>query len=222
MNGRIDPSDYLLGELSETERAAAERRLREEPGFREQVERLRPVVDELRELPREAWELRDPEPAAATPTRSRPRLRLPRLRPAVALGSLCALLLAAGIGIGALIFGGDDGASSTAATIALRPVTSKASRASGIALLDESDNRATVRVSGLTPNAPTSYYELWLMDGPKRLLSLGSFRVPSSGATSVSVPLPVDPRLFHYLDVSLEPVNGGPQHSGDSVLRATT
>jgi anti-sigma-K factor RskA len=223
MTGRIDPSDYLLGELTEAERKQAERRLREEPEFRAQVERLQPVVNELRDLPPQAWQLSEhPEEVAPSPPAAGQRGRWPRLRLALAAGVACAVLIGAGLGIGALIFGSDGGGSASAATVVLRPVAPRASRATGTASLDEKDARATVRVSGLSPSAPTSYYELWLMDGPDRLVSLGSFRVPASGDATVTVPLPVDARLFHFLDISVEPVDGGPQHSGVSVLRAPT
>ena len=222
MSGRFDPSDYLLGELTAAERAEAERLLREEPKLREQIERLQPVVHELRDLPPEAWQLSELQPEPVVPRPAKRRRTWPRLRVALAAGAGCAVLIGAGIGVGALIFGSDQSGSTAATTVALRPVTSRASRATGTASLDDADARATVRVRGLPPSAPSSYYELWLMDGPDRLVSLGSFRVPRSGAATVNVPLPVDARLFHYVDISLEPLDGGPEHSGVSVMRAPT
>ena len=60
------------------------------------------------------------------------------------------------------------------------------------------------------------------MDGPDRLVSLGSFRVPASGTAEVDVPLPVPVRDFAYVDVSAEPDDGDPAHSGASVLRGPT
>ena len=44
-------------------------------------------------------------------------------------------------------------------------------------------------------------------------------RVPESGEAELDVELPVDPGDFQHLDVSREPGDGGPLHSGDSVLR---
>ncbi len=221
MSRGIDPSDYLLGELSESERAEAERLLREEAGFREQIERLQPVVSELRDLPPEAWRLSEQSDERLAPS-TPPPARRRRMRLALASAAACAALVGVGVGVGALIFSGGEKASTSAATVVLRPVTPRASRASGTARLDEANSEATVQVRGLPPSAPTSYYELWLMDSPNHLVSLGSFRVPASGSATVSVPLPVDPRLFHFVDISLEPVNGGPQHSSVSVLRAST
>jgi anti-sigma-K factor RskA len=79
-----------------------------------------------------------------------------------------------------------------------------------------------VRVTGLAPSAGRDFYELWLMDGTDRLVSIGSFRVPSSGSAEVAVPLPVPVRDFRFIDVSREPEDGNPAHSGDSVLRGPT
>ncbi len=221
MNRRIDPSDFLLGELTDSERAEAERMLREEADFREQVERLQPIVSELRDLPPEAWRLSEQDEERVVRSTPRPAPRR-RMRLALASAAACAALVGAGVGIGALIFSGGEKASTSASTVVLRPVTPRASTASGTARLDEANSEATLQVRGLPPSAQTSYYELWLMDSPNHLVSLGSFRVPASGSATVRVPLPVDPRLFHFVDISLEPVNGGPQHSGVSVLRAST
>ena len=90
MSGRIQPSDYLLGELSGDDRAEAERMLREDPAFRAQVERLTPLVGTLSELPGEAWEMVEAprgEPSAQSPLSRRarePRRRLLSIRPVAA------------------------------------------------------------------------------------------------------------------------------------------
>ncbi len=79
-----------------------------------------------------------------------------------------------------------------------------------------------VSVSGLQPSGAGAFYELWLLDGADRLVSLGAFPVPASGSAEVVVPLPVRVRDFRYIDVSREPDDGNPAHSGDSVLRGPT
>ena len=53
----------------------------------------------------------------------------------------------------------------------------------------------------------------------RRLTALGSVRVPESGEAELDVDPPVDPRDFQFLDVSREPGDGDPSHSGHSVLR---
>ena len=79
-----------------------------------------------------------------------------------------------------------------------------------------------VDVTGLAPSGPDEVYELWLLNTPADLRSLGTFTVPESGTASVSVPLPVPPEQFAVVDVSRETLGGDPSHSGRSVLRADT
>ena len=224
MSGRIEPSDYLLGELSPAERAEAERLLREDPAFRAQVERLQPLVGTLEELPGEAWEGLEPPPRAEgrqprTPAR-RGRRRL-SIRPAFAVAA-CAALLAAGVGLGALLSGDGGSTAATASTVDLRPVSAMAANSHGTAQLHGAGETATLTLSGMPASRTGEYYELWLLDGPGKLVSLGSFRVPESGSVRVDVPMPVDPRLFRFVDVSVQRLDEGPQHSGLSVMRAST
>ena len=54
------------------------------------------------------------------------------------------------------------------------------------------------------------------------LVGLGSFRVGDDGAATLKLPLPMDPDAFQYFDLSLEPGDGDPGHSGVSVLRGPT
>jgi anti-sigma-K factor RskA len=222
-----DIVDYLLGELTPDERAAIERRIRDDPGFRREVERMRPVVADLEALPPDAWERGEVPPlpdlplAPAAPSPEPRRPRWPALRPVAAV-AVSAALIAAGLGIGALVFGGGGDADSGPA-IALAPLGAGGSSASGEArVISSDDGGLRVRVSGLDPSMPGSFYELWLLDGPERLLSLGAFRVPASGAAEVTVPLPADPADFRFVDVSVESDDGDPGHSGLSVLRGPT
>lgn len=224
MSGRIEPSDYLLGELSASEREEAERLLREDPAFRAQVERLQPLVGTLSELPGEAWEQVEPPPRAEGRERriraGSGRRRL-SIRPALAVAA-CAALLAAGVGLGVVLSGDEGSVVATASTVDLRPVSAMAANSHGTARLDGAGETATLTLSGMPASRTGEYYELWLLDGPGKLVSLGSFRVPESGSVRVDVPMPVDPRLFKFLDVSVQRLDEGPEHSGLSVMRAHT
>jgi len=228
MSARIDPSDYLLGELSGSELAEAERLLRDDPEFRAQVERLAPLVGELSELPPEAWEGLEPPPPreplvreSAGEQRRRPWAGRLSIRPALVAAASVALILA-GVGIGALVSGGGEPAVTSASTVDLRPVSTLASSSGGTARLDGEAGEAELEFRGLPASKPSEYYELWLLNSPDELVSLGSFRVPASGEARVQVPMPVDPQLFRYVDVSVERLDEGPGHSGLSVLRAKT
>jgi hypothetical protein len=66
------------------------------------------------------------------------------------------------------------------------------------------------------PEAGGSYYELWLLapDGA-RLQSLGI----TSGQGRFDVPDGIDPHGYPVVDVSREPPDGNPAHSGDSLVR---
>jgi anti-sigma-K factor RskA len=218
-----DPTAYLLGELGPAETDAFERAMAADAKLRDEVERLRPVVTRLERLPADAWEGPEPPPlalpadAGAThrPRRFGRRAGAPRrlvVRPLVA--AACAVvLLAAGAGLGFVL----DREPSPAAQLALKPVGDLDPAASGkVSLVSDGVN---VRVSGLKPTGGDQFYELWLLGADKRLVGLGSFRVDADGAATLRLPLPVDPRRFTYFDLSLEPSDGDPGHSGVSVLR---
>ncbi len=234
MKQRIDIADHLLGELSGDELAEAERLMSEDPAFRAEVERLRPAVTHLEALPAEAWDRPDPPPldlhgagaesetAAREPARLAPRrwwrgrLTMPRL--GVALASMA--LLVVGLG-GGLLLAGDEPLE-PAQTLALEPVGPQGEGASGSALVGASGSEVEVDISGAPLDDPDEFYELWLLDSPDDLISLGSFRVDENGSAKVRVPLPVDPSQFQFIDLSIERDDGDSSHSGRSILRATT
>lgn len=237
MSGNIDVTDYLLGELEPEDQARAERLEREDPEFRREVERLRPVVSNLEGLPSEVWEIdevRTPvvlpgveaaESARAPERRRRllPRLTLgSRLRlPLPAAAAAAGVLLALGVAIGMLVGGPGDEDAAPGQVIALEPLPGAPEGAGGEArVIYGDDGRAELEVSGLEPTGDGDFYELWLLNGPDDLVSLGSFRVGASGEARLDVPVPADGGQFGFLDISREPDDGDPSHSGDSVLRA--
>jgi len=234
MSARDQISDYLLGELDAADRARFEAALETDAWLAAEVARLRPVVARLDALEPAAWApLPDlpplvalpPEPAreAAPPRPARPARtgwwrRSLTLRPLPA-GALAAALLALGIAAGLLLGGGDDeGGSSGGRVLALAPVEPLGGAAAGTARL--AADRATVHLTGLPPSKDGEFYELWLLNGPEDLVSLGSFSVPASGEIDVTVPVPGDAKSFAAIDVSVEPPDGDPAHSKQSVLRA--
>ncbi|HKJ55391.1 MAG TPA: anti-sigma factor [Nitriliruptoraceae bacterium] len=82
------------------------------------------------------------------------------------------------------------------------------------------DGDATVVELDLTalPELPAGeFYELWLLDLDNgELVSLGEV---DAATTTVPIEGPVDATAFPVIDVSVEPADGEPAHSGDSVLR---
>jgi anti-sigma-K factor RskA len=214
VSARDDVAAYLLGELDAPEHAAFERAAAGDPELRAEIERLRPVVQRLHELDNAVWApAAAPALAFSEPPHRRER-RTIRLRPLVA-GLAAALLLAAGIGIG-LVTDRRAGDAAGGRSLALAPVGARRG-AHGEATLRRAT--ATIDVSDLPPTARGQFYELWLLNSADDLISLGSFRVPASGSTRVTVPLPPGAGRYRFVDLSVEPDDGNPAHSGDSVLR---
>jgi anti-sigma-K factor RskA len=66
------------------------------------------------------------------------------------------------------------------------------------------------------PQEPASYTEVWLIDSQvKGMISLGPFR----GNGDYVIPSGVDPANYPIVDVSIEPSDGVPTHSGVSIVR---
>ena len=53
-------------------------------------------------------------------------------------------------------------------------------------------------------------------------MSLGTFAPDAEGEATVAMPMPVPHEAYTYVDVSREPRDGDPAHSGQSILRAPT
>ncbi|MFN8124416.1 MAG: anti-sigma factor [Thermoleophilia bacterium] len=232
----VDPTAFLLGELAPEEEAEALRRIEEDPAFRAEVERLRPVVAALEALPGDAWDLPEPPPlrhpdavpaAEPRPARSPRAGRAPWWRramvPMPAFGLATVIALACGVGIGALVVGGGDAPSAPrqVADVRLAAFGDTPVAAGGDARI-MAGQELTLQVHDLAPSDGGSFYTAWLLGEDGKTVSLGSFRVPSSGAATVRLPLPVSPSRFDYVDVSVEPDDGNPAHSGHSVLRGRT
>ncbi len=66
------------------------------------------------------------------------------------------------------------------------------------------------------PN-PNGRYEVWLYTSRRHAKSVTSFGSP---VPALDVPLTADPRRYRYVDLSVEPPNGNPAHSVQSVVRA--
>jgi hypothetical protein len=72
-------------------------------------------------------------------------------------------------------------------------------------------------VSGLPP-VHGNYY-VWLFDSIADAVPVARLE---AGSATITRPLPADPARYRYLDISVEPPRGNPNHSGRSVLRVAT
>jgi hypothetical protein len=176
-----------------------------------------------------------PEPLSASRGGSAPRRRrspsgvLGFTWPRIAVGAFSALfMLLGGVWVGTQL-GGENavGGRGPVQTVQLQAFGEEApADASGKVLMtsgsDGPGDQMTLDVSGLDQSGDREFYELWLLGEQGELVALGSFRVSPDGRSTIEVPLPVNPDRYRYFDVSIQPENGDPQHSGRSVLRGLT
>jgi anti-sigma-K factor RskA len=217
MNRRDDIAAYLLGELDPAEAERLRAREASEPEFAERVARMRGLVARLETLDGEEWDPPAPPPLRAVPERRRRRWPSGPLVLRPALAALAAVaLLAIGVAAGLLIDrGGSDNAGRR---VALAPVGSDAPRAHAVARLNGATLHLTV--TGLPRSRAGDFYEVWMLRSPTDLVAMGSFKVGADGRARVDLPITASASQFPILDVSLEPADGNPAHSGDSVLRS--
>lgn len=102
---------------------------------------------------------------------------------------------------------------SIAATASLEPLVEGAQ---GTAVLVEDRRGLAVRIDDAALGTVDGYYEVWLADPTvQRLVSLG----PYVEGEPKRLPEGLDIADYPVVDVSAEPLDGDPAHSGDSVLR---
>ncbi len=153
-----------------------------------------------------------PEPAAVVPLRTR--------RSRLLLAAAASLVVGVGIGAGAVALGtgGDDEGLAVAAA-ALDPLAD--SGATGEArVVERADGTLVLEVDLTAADPERGFYEVWLLDeAVEDLVSLGIVR----GGSEVALTLPsgVDLGEYPIVDVSVEPLDGDPGHSGVSVARGT-
>ena len=163
---------------------------------------LRDVAAQLRALGPEEWEPAAPPPLRAPageqdePVGRRARTRTRRL-------------IAGSHG---------DGRSAPGREVALAAVGDGPRGAHADARLRSTTMQLTV--TGLPRVGAGGFYEVWMMRDAGHLVALGSFRVGADGRARVDLPVTASPRRFPVLDISREPADGDPAHSGHSVLRS--
>lgn len=90
---------------------------------------------------------------------------------------------------------------------------------SGEVSLDDVEGRWSLRVETQGLASPGSdFYEVWLIDpASNRLVALGT--LDPAGRADLTIPTGIRLGRYPVVDVSLEPQDGDPTHSGVSVLR---
>jgi hypothetical protein len=125
-----------------------------------------------------------------------------------------------GVGVTAVATSGNDDLPVVAST--RLTVLADDSRGGDAEVLSDGGGRVLeLDVPTLTPDSK-GFYEVWLLDkDAKRLVSIGLLDL--SQGTTARFPIPDDLDLATYpvVDVSVEPADGNPAHSGDSIVRGT-
>ena len=130
------------------------------------------------------------------------------------LPAAAVVLIVALIGAGVLALAADD-APDVIAKATLEPI---GSTGSGSAELVDREGALQLRLETSDVNAADGFLEVWLIDSSvERLVSLGPLRPDGR----YDLPAGLDPGSFPIVDISAEPIDGDPTHSGDSRLRGT-
>jgi Anti-sigma-K factor rskA len=150
----------------------------------------------------------DPRPdAEVLPFRS-------RRRPVLLVAAAVVAGAVVGAGAVALLQDRDDGQEVTA--VALDPLADN--DASGRAeVVVRDDGTRVVEVDLDAPSLDDGYYEIWLID--REVVGMVPLGVVAPGSQTFELPADLDLGQYPLVDVSVEPLDGNPTHSGVSVAR---
>ncbi|MCZ2817115.1 anti-sigma factor [Modestobacter sp. VKM Ac-2984] len=154
-----------------------------------------------------------PEPAGSTVLPFRPRSAR---GPAARWLPLAAAVLVGGlIGAGAVAVTQDGAGGAVVAQAGLDPLPEQV--ASGTAEVRERGGVRELQVDLDVPALDDAYYEVWLLQADaQRMVPVG---IVQQGATVLRLPDGIDLAAYPLVDVSVEPLDGDPTHSGVSVVR---
>jgi anti-sigma-K factor RskA len=143
----------------------------------------------------------------------------PSVRSRRSLWVLAAVAAAAAVLVGFSLRNGTQQQPLAAAALSNTDLSPRASGSSGDATLSRKGDSLIlhIEVRNLQPE-PVSYFELWMIDtSVQGMVSLGPFH----GSGDYRVPDGIDAAKFPIVDISIEPADGTPTHSGESAVRGT-
>jgi hypothetical protein len=153
-----------------------------------------------------------PEPSAdaeVVPLRS-------RRRPLLLVAASVVIGAVVGAGAVAVLRNGDSDGVRAVETIALDPLPDQ--DASGTAeVVVRRDGSRALEVKLDAPSLADGYYEVWLIE--PSITDMVPLGIARSGTQTFELPGDLDLRRFPLVDVSQEPLDGNPLHSGVSVAR---
>lgn len=113
--------------------------------------------------------------------------------------------------------GGDQPREQVVAQAVLTPLIPEVARAGEAQVLDSPDGEV-VRVDATALPQRDGFYEVWLIDKDvTKLVALGA--LPAGSIGTFTVPPGVSIADYPVLDISLEPLDGNPAHSKNSLMR---
>ncbi len=178
------------------------------PQAAEKIEWLQPPPDLWNRIAADAGLTPAAAPAAAPVSLAEHRRRRWALPLSIAAAAVVAV-------VGIAVFARDDAADDVA-MVATVQLDTLAGGGTGSAELVEHDGHLELHVHTSGLEAGDGYLELWMIDPTvSKLVSLGPLRDDEVYV----LPPGVDPAEYPIVDVSAEPVDGNPLHSGASLLR---
>lgn len=175
-------------------------------------ERLGPEAVRWEAPPQQIWEriTGGPGDAPAEPARAARDLR-PGIRSGVWLAVAAALILAV-VGVAVLAVASSDGPD----VVATSDLVAVDAPGSGRAEVVDRDGSYQLELETSGIEAGDGFLEVWMIDeSTTGLVSLGPLRADGV----YEIPAGVDPRRYPVVDVSIEPADGDPAHSGTSAVR---
>jgi anti-sigma-K factor RskA len=111
-------------------------------------------------------------------------------------------------------------ASGQVSVVALKPLDVPAASGTAVLRVVSADKRTVTLTVANLPTVPATFYEVWLIDlANSHLVSLGVLGADGRGA--YLVPPGLDLTAYSAVDVSLQQMNGSPEHSKKSAVRGT-
>ena len=138
---------------------------------------------------------------------------------------LAAAVVGIAVGAGAVVISQNRGSEVTVEAVAPLtgvpggPLTADQKRQLGQAELLAAPGGTQVKVDAPDlPPSSTNAYEVWLFGSDGRMVSLGTL---NNGGGTFTVPTGISTKEYRTVDVSDEPPNGNPAHSGISLVRGS-
>lgn len=132
------------------------------------------------------------------------------------LAAAAAGVVVGGVGVGLAVSGGTDDAAQVTASAELTDLSTEAPAGDAV-LHTRADGTQVLVIDAQTPEFDDAYLEVWLIDESiEGMVSLGHL---TAGSGEFDIPDGFDVSGFPIVDISVEPYDGVPTHSGDSVTR---